>query len=99
MQGSDDSLFGNQFDDAAVETVLRRHLTEELNGQVGRSATFFAEQLLREQRDHTNAAEHRAQATRAGRWAMLRPWAWTVAAGSLAAAAAVVALTVSSGPL
>ena len=97
-QTPDDSLFGQAFDDSGVESLLHRHFTDELNGQLGRSATFFAEQLLREQRERSNLAAHHAQTTaaRPGAWAILRPWAWTVAAGSLAAAAAVVAVTVTS---
>jgi len=97
-QTPDDSLFGQQFDDAAIDSLLHRHFGEELNGQLGRSATFFAEQLLREQREQTNLVAHQAQMTaaRPSTWAILRPWAWTVAAGSLTAAAAVVAVTVTS---
>ena len=81
---SDQENFEN---DEALDERLHRHLSDRLNDQLGRSATFFAKQLLREQRAAGQA--------KAGTWSALRPWAWMTAAASIAAAAAVVAIAVT----
>ena len=75
-------------DETVLTGMLHEHLSEKLDDQLGRSATFFAQQMMRE--------PHSTQQTRTNHWRIIRPWAWTLAAGSLAAAAAVVAFVVMS---